>query len=135
MAFLDTVRMPDGTLVDLFLDPTPREWRELEAGIDPVDGVRAAVVGEHLVAWTPPVLHEELREELARLLPGARDGGIPVRVAPALGMVTVTTSLPAGEAVRRRRELVLAVRRVPALRRRLGPQLKVMVTTALEHAA
>ncbi len=135
MAFLDTVRMPDGMLVDLFLDPDPREWRELEATIDPVDGVRAAVVGEHLVAWTPPVLHEDLREELARRLPAGAPGPIPVRVAPALGMVTVTTSLPPGEAARRRRELVDMIRRVPALRRRLGSQLKVMVTTALEHAA
>ncbi|GBD40807.1 hypothetical protein HRbin39_00177 [bacterium HR39] len=135
MPWFTTLRMPDGRTVEVFGDPTPREWRELEEAIDPVDGVRGQVAGEHLLAWTPPVLHEESDAELRRLVSeDLRDPWIPVRIVPALGMVTVTTTLPAREAAARRL-LVRQIEAVPALRRRLGQHLKVSVDHVLEPAA
>ncbi len=136
MPWFTTLRLADGRTVEVFLDPTPKEWREIEAAIDPVDGVRAQVAGSHLLAWTPPVLHEEIGEDLRRLAPEEmREPWIPVRIVPALGMVTVTTTLPAREVARARRLLVEQVSAVPALRRRLGPHLRVSVDHALESAA
>jgi hypothetical protein len=138
MPFFAAYRLAGDGVVEVFVDPDAHEWRELEAAIDPVDGVRAFVIGGRLYAWTPPLLHEEV-EPLLRETLGAGAAGaewVPVCIVPALHLVTVTTSLDAtADETALRDRVETQVRASPALQRRFRGDLAVRHAWRLRQAA
>jgi hypothetical protein len=139
MPFFAAYCLAGDGFVEVFVDPDAHEWRELEAAVDPVDGVRAFVIGGRLYAWTPPLLHEEV-EPLLRETLGAGAAGaewVPACIVPALHLVTVTTTFePAradGEGLRRRLED--AVRGCVALQRRFRGDFTIRHAWRLREAA
>lgn len=138
MAFVAALSLGGGDTIEVFVDPAPREWRELEAAVDPVDGVRAYLVGNRLYAWLPAALHEEVAPLLRPLLAGTQDTDdwLPLAIVPALQLVNVTTSLAVGEEKRVAADRVeRRIRRCPALRRRFREGLLVRHSWRLRQAA
>lgn len=138
MPFLAARRLA-GRTVEFFVDPDAHEWRELESAVDPVDGVRAFVVGARLHTWVPPLLHEQVEPQLREILgeEAAAAAWIPVCIVPALHLVTVTTTFDPtdGDARGLRRRLEAAVRGCDALRRRFRGELTVRHAWRLREAA
>lgn len=138
MAFLAATRL-ESQPVEFFVDPDSREWRELEAAIDPVDGVRAFVGGGRLYAWLPPLLHEQVEPHLRKIL-GEEAGSailVPVCIVPALHLVTVTTTLEPGlpDVEGLRRQVEEEIRNCAALQRRFRGGFSIRHAWRLARAA
>lgn len=138
MPFFAACPLADGETLEIFEDPDPREWRELEAAVDPVDGVRGFLVGGRLYAWLPAALHEEVEPQLRQRLgrEGSGQNWLPVTIVPALHLVTVTTSLDAtGDEKALRDRIEAQVRASPALQRRLRGDFAIRHAWRLREAA
>ncbi|MCB1882605.1 MAG: hypothetical protein KDG89_01210 [Geminicoccaceae bacterium] len=106
MAWFTTLQPKRVGLVDIFRNPVGREWLELQALADPIDGIRGYVVGGDFYGWGSLPLHRDLRRDLQAELPDARGGWIGVQVMPLLRAVSITEALdgtgepvPGGEVV------------------------------------
>ena len=135
MAYFGSVRLPDGTIVELFREPDRREWRELEGAVDPVDGVRAFLVGDALYAWVPAALHRDVEPALRKRLRGARGSWLPLCIRPAVATVTVTTSLRGALPSSERARIERRVLRNRTLRMRLGDRPAILFAGELAVAA
>ena len=126
MSHFTTIKARGVGLVEVFRNPTSREWRDLLRIADPIDGIRAYVVEGHLYAWGSLPLHRDLRSWLVPEV-GAAPAAlwIGVQMAPRLGSVTVTEATDASGAPGDMEGAQLAVERSPALRRLLGPDFTV----------
>jgi fructose-1,6-bisphosphatase/inositol monophosphatase family enzyme len=138
MPFVAACPLADGETVEIFAEPDAREWRELEAAVDPLDGVRAFLVGGRLYAWLPAALHEQVEPLLRQHLgaAAAASGWLPVSIVPALHLVIVTTSLIAGgDQQALRQQIERQIRANAALQRRFRGELTVQHAWRLREAA
>lgn len=138
MPFVAACPLAAGETVEIFADPDAREWRDLEAAVDPLDGVRGFLVGRQLYAWLPAALHEQVEPLLRQLLDGAarKQSWLPVTIVPALHLVTVTTSLSTGgDQQALRQKIERQIRTCAVLRRRFRGELTVQHAWRWREAA
>lgn len=100
MPHFTTIKARGVGLVEVFRNPSSREWRDLLRIADPIDGVRAYHVEGDLYAWGSLPLHRDLRPWLLPEIGAETGPWIGVQIAPRLGMVAVTeTTSATGEPV------------------------------------
>lgn len=96
MAWYTTLQPKHVGLVEIFKNPLGREWRDLKALADPIDGIRGYVIDGDLYCWGSLPLHRDLRAALRLELPTS-SAWIGVQVAPLLCSVTITEVTESGD--------------------------------------
>ncbi len=121
MPHFTTMKARGVGLVEVFQDPSSREWRDLLRIADPVDGIRAYVVQDHLYAWGSLPLHRDLRPWLVPAIAAAPTAlWMGVQIAPRLATVTLTEATDATGVPCDMEDAGLALERSLPLRRLLG---------------
>jgi len=91
MAFFTSIQARGVGLVEIFLNPGRREWRDLATIADPVDGVRGYLVGSQLYLWGSLPLHRDLRPHLKSAIGDGRGAvWIGLQIIPRMHSVTIT---------------------------------------------
>lgn len=95
MPHFTTIKARGVGLVEVFRNPSSREWRDLLRIADPIDGVRAYHVEGDLYAWGSLPLHRDLRPWLRPCIDAEASLWIGVQISPQLHAVTVTEATSA----------------------------------------
>lgn len=120
MPHFTTIKARGVGLVEVFRNPSSREWRDLLRIADPIDGIRAYEVEGDLYAWGSLPLHRDLRPWLLPEIGAGAAPWIGVQIAPLLGTVTVTEVAAAPGAPRALEDPASVIERSRPLRRLLG---------------
>lgn len=98
MAHFTTIKAPGVGLVEVFRNPSTREWRDLVRLADPAEGPLAWHVDGAFYAWGSPPAHRDLQPELAAAIGPTLGNWTALRIDVRQGMVMVVAMIgPAGE--------------------------------------
>lgn len=125
MPHFTTIKARGVGLVEIFRNPSSREWRDLLRIADPIDGIRAYQVEDNLYAWGSLPLHRDLRPWLRPDIDAEASLWIGVQIAPQLLAVTVTEATSAAGEPFDAVDAGPAIKRSEPLRRLLGSEFSV----------
>ena len=125
MPHFTTIKARGVGLVEVFRNPSSREWRDLLRIADPIDGVRAYHVEGDLYAWGSLPLHRDLRPWLRPEIDAEASLWIGVQIVPQVPAVTVTEATSAAGEPFETADARPAIESSQPLRRLLGSEFSV----------